>query len=669
MKAQSPRRSRSSLNLETASVLQIRISDALASNPVNIFMTVVILINACQVLYECDISSACRYRNDQAACDQETGWLKLMNWVYLVIYSIELGFRIYVHRIRCFTNGWDMFDATVIFVGLSSEALGGLLPSTGILRLARLARLSRAFRVVKLPHELHVMIHGLQAAMSAIAFGALAVFGLLTLWAIVAVEILNELNQEASLLAIYEAEECSRCHRAWSSISESVWSFTQLTIMGENWDVLAIPMVEKYPFTLLLYGGVFFTVVMGMSNLILAVIVEKALSAHDDNLKREAAEMEKKNAHAFEQFVDICVGMDLDGDGTLDIKEMKMGFENSLEFREILKMMDITESELDVLFHLMDADASGTVSYEEFGRELASVKNACLQTTVSFTKYHVLQIRMMLEQLAATLMSQDKFRQLIDKSSVNSHGMHFERSQEDIDQEAEEFGVSGQSDKGRSSAHEDKGAGMTNEEVRTVAPADVAQLWMRLQEGSRQETPTDATADAARLLKQLQQNIDHQETLTIATVDAANSEKSAAIQTGSTPSATCKNTEVAKKDVLDISWRENGLDEWLRSLDQRAEKMNREAVSSATHCAALVADVRAIIFKLNLADQKNAGSGAQHGRKSPEHICNGTPSAVGVEAECGTANTIMMPSCASQERLSTNRIKAAGAPHLELCEL
>ena len=48
-------------------------------------MGLVILANAAQVVYESDIGSACRFDNDQSACDLETGWLKITNCIYLVI--------------------------------------------------------------------------------------------------------------------------------------------------------------------------------------------------------------------------------------------------------------------------------------------------------------------------------------------------------------------------------------------------------------------------------------------------------------------------------------------------------------------------------------------------------------------------------------------------------
>merc|ERR1711971_1012270 len=130
-------------------------------------------------------------------------------------------------------------------------------------------------------------------------------------------------------------------------------------------------------------GIVFFTVVLGMTNLILAVIVDKALQAHDDDLKRQATDKRKEEDKAMDKFMDMCEEMDVDEDGMLSLQELRQGFRHVPQFRAMLDIMDIDEHELEVLFYIMDRDGSGEVSYAEFGEELSKVKNASVTTTLS----------------------------------------------------------------------------------------------------------------------------------------------------------------------------------------------------------------------------------------------------------------------------------------------
>jgi len=162
-------------------------------------------------------------------------------------------------------------------------------------------------------------------------------------------------------------------------------------------------------------GIVFFTVVLGMTNLILAVIVDKALQAHDDDLKRQATDKRKEEDKAMDKFMDMCEEMDVDEDGMLSLQELRQGFRHVPQFRAMLDIMDIDEHELEVLFYIMDRDGSGEVSYAEFGEELSKVKNASVTTTLSFTKFHVVQTRVMMEQMVTALLPPDMCEKLFSQ--------------------------------------------------------------------------------------------------------------------------------------------------------------------------------------------------------------------------------------------------------------
>lgn len=353
-------------------------------------MGATICLNALQVVYESDVGSACRWEGSQSDCDLENGWLLAMNWIYLTLYSCEVGIRVYVYRTQMLLHSWDMFDASIIVAGIIGEILDSVLPSTGILRLFRLVRLFRAIHFVKLPKELHIMIHGFMSALVAIAVGAVLVFVMLTLWSVVAVALFNQANHAPELLQEYERLECDWGPKAWSSVSNSIFTFTQLLIMGENWDCNAIPLIERNPWALALFVAVFFTVVLGMTNLILAVIVDKALQDHEDDLEKAAKDRKRNQARAITTFTELCTAMDEDGSGSLTLDELQQGFANSKQLQDTLAMMDVGEKDLDILFGMMDSDQSGDVSYDEFGAELAKIKNQSMQTMLAVTKHHVL---------------------------------------------------------------------------------------------------------------------------------------------------------------------------------------------------------------------------------------------------------------------------------------
>ena len=92
------------VNAASLSPRQLCVLQVLDGPTVKTLVAFVITLNAIQVFYETDIGTKCKYGKDQDACDQQDGWLTSMNWVYLFLYSVELGFRIYVERLGCFCD-------------------------------------------------------------------------------------------------------------------------------------------------------------------------------------------------------------------------------------------------------------------------------------------------------------------------------------------------------------------------------------------------------------------------------------------------------------------------------------------------------------------------------------------------------------------------------------
>merc|ERR1719253_1463245 len=149
-----------------------------------------------------------------------------------------------------------------------------------------------------------------------------------------------------------------------------------------------------------------------MTNLILAVIVDKALQAHEEDLKREAGEKEKERHRAVGKFKDLCKEMDTDQSGSVSMDEVMIGFDEMPAFKAVLEVMDVGKRELEVLFHIMDVDRSGEVPYNEFAQELAKVKNSNLATMTSFTKHHVMEMRLMMDHIAEAVLPVEVLQEL-----------------------------------------------------------------------------------------------------------------------------------------------------------------------------------------------------------------------------------------------------------------
>jgi hypothetical protein len=84
--------------------------------------------------------------------------------------------------------------------------------------------------------------------------------------------------------------------------------------------------------------------------------------------------------------------MDRDRDGSLHRKDLDYGFDNVLEFQQLMKLMNLTKIDLDVIFEMLDADDNGEVTYTEFIEQLWLLRNADAQSLFIYTLRHVTRI-------------------------------------------------------------------------------------------------------------------------------------------------------------------------------------------------------------------------------------------------------------------------------------
>lgn len=89
----------------------------------------------------------------------------------------------------------------------------------------------------------------------------------------------------------------------------------------------------------------------------------------------------------------MCARMDVDRSGTLSLEELLAGFDSSVEFRNVLNVLDVEKDDMECVFHIMDNDGSGDVSYEEFVNNLYRMKSQNSRTLLVFIKFYVLELR------------------------------------------------------------------------------------------------------------------------------------------------------------------------------------------------------------------------------------------------------------------------------------
>jgi len=346
-------------------------------------LSMVLLFNVSLIIIETDCGAVGNEREPAA-------WLEYGNNFLMVVYLLELCIRLFAYRRAYFGSMANLVDGTIILIDLVGNLIFKELFNISWMRLFRLLRLGRAVRLLTMFPELSTMLAGLMHAMRSILWGMLLVVAMLTMWSILAVQLIHPINYRIAQEGVYGS--CARCPHAFESTWMSLLTFTQHIIAGDSWGNVSLDIIEAESWTFFFFIGVVASVGMGIMNLILAVIVDNSMEAR--KLSDEALSLAKEEEwqKASEQLQDVCISIDKDRNGVLTLPEIIRGYRTNEMFRHSMKVMDLTEEDMKVVFHILDEDKSGDVHYTEFIKNLYKLKSSNERTMQVFMQYYVQEI-------------------------------------------------------------------------------------------------------------------------------------------------------------------------------------------------------------------------------------------------------------------------------------
>jgi len=343
---------------------------------------------ACVILF--NMYLVARDTDQRAMGVDPDAWMKYCAHCCLFVYVIDLAAKIYVHRDQCLYNPMDWFDFFIVGVDIVLLLLAstvGEVPSTSVLRGLRMLRIVRVFLEFLIFRELYLMFQGLLSAMRSIVFGSLVIFMLLTMWSVLAVELVHPINQRLDEQGVYG--NCERCGRSFESVMTSNLTFLMNVVCGDSWGRLSVPIMEKAPWTALIVMGCFITVNLGLLNVIAAVIVDRQSQARLDDEELVQMIHQEQLQQSYSNLRRLFANMDADGSGVLSRDELLESYHTQGSFKELLDLMDVNYSDMETVFDILDADSSGDVSYEEFVRQLHYMKTMDSHTLLIFIRHSV----------------------------------------------------------------------------------------------------------------------------------------------------------------------------------------------------------------------------------------------------------------------------------------
>jgi len=371
----------------------LALSKFVSSSAFDMSLSALIFLNVLLVILEV---------NNTARGNTSPTWLSACNFIVLFLYFLELCARLYVLRGTFFRDRLRALDFTVITLDIiitiivNSVTVRSAMPVMVLVRVARVMKVTRAMRMMTIFPELHFMLTGMWYAMKTILWGVALLAMLICFWAIFAVLFIQPVVEDLEREGYWAQLPCDRCPQTFVSVEMAMLTLVQQFIMGEGWDDLATPMMEKRPETAPFFILVLVSTTLAALNLFMGAVLERAMEARAVTLRQEAQRKDANFQDASRRLYTICQELDTDRSGFLTFSELKAGFDRHSEFADLLKVMDIEERDLEVVFNMLDADGSGSIEYEEFVEQLHMMKDHEAHTLLVFIKFYVMELRNMM---------------------------------------------------------------------------------------------------------------------------------------------------------------------------------------------------------------------------------------------------------------------------------
>lgn len=323
-------------------------------------------------------------------------WVSIAGRTCLGIFTAELSIRALVERRKLLRSNWNRLDMAIVVTGIVElvleEVSDGSSVSLSMLRIARLLRLGRTLKSMSSLREVKYLVNMMITCMRTLFWSFILTFLLLTMWSLMIVEFVHPLVHE-----LVEDDPGCESMAAWSlafsSVMRSNLTLFQTIVAGDSWGRVAVPIIVGHPWTALLFLPALITIVFGVLNLIVAVVVDSAAEARqgDDSARAEARTQEEiVEKKALREIFDL---IDADNSGALTFDELECGVDCIPAFRDRLRGMDVGKDDLQELYALLDDDGNGEVDPKEFIEVLYRMKCVNSNTSLTLVKHYVTNIK------------------------------------------------------------------------------------------------------------------------------------------------------------------------------------------------------------------------------------------------------------------------------------
>eukprot|EP00930_Biecheleria_cincta_P025357 TRINITY_DN18066_c0_g1_i1.p1 TRINITY_DN18066_c0_g1~~TRINITY_DN18066_c0_g1_i1.p1 ORF type:complete len:590 (+),score=100.42 TRINITY_DN18066_c0_g1_i1:45-1814(+) len=330
----------------------------------------------------------------RAADSEKPAWVFPADITCLCVYFLELACHAFVKRWDVLNDTWLLPDAVFVFAGFTEIVLASFevdYESIGILRVLRAVRIARTVKLLRklsMLQEVRKIMILAATCFKTLGWLALFCYIVMTSFAMLSVEFIGPLVKE--MVASGTLDACGDpCAQSMKSVTIATLYFFKTAIASDGWADLAWPMIEKAPWTALVFISSILILMFGFLNLVIAVVIDSATEQRMNDVQGRAEQLTLVLESDQDLLAKMFASIDSKSSGMISLDQLMEGANSLPEFQNRLRVMDIDPQDLEQLFYMVDADGGGTIDQEEFTGTLSRWMVNDSKTAARFAKHNI----------------------------------------------------------------------------------------------------------------------------------------------------------------------------------------------------------------------------------------------------------------------------------------
>jgi len=298
---------------------------------------------------------------------------EVLEWIFGITFCLELLFKLVALRVAYFQDLWNWIDIVTVFFFVLEKIAGTLLPVPSqwirICRLARLVRLIRMVRTIEGFDHLYLMTTAIKGSVRILGWAIGLLLAIQMTIALIVGQLLHVSYFENGSGTI---EDKQAIYEYFGTFSRSLLSIFELTLA--NWPPITRLLTEEVSEWFMLFCVIHkLTVGFAVVGVINGVFMQETFKCASTDDVIMVRQKEKASARHRKNMQELFDGLDSSGDGRVNLAEFR-ALANYPTVKAWLASMEIRTNDLDTMYHLMDIDDSGGITFEEMLHGMETLK-------------------------------------------------------------------------------------------------------------------------------------------------------------------------------------------------------------------------------------------------------------------------------------------------------